>query len=97
MKENVKLFYSLDKVDPAQIYRLKLAIKKAGLRAEYLQWHNAEQEEQKTVAYLLLTYRGQLLLQQTTIENLGTPVMTWTNPDGTLDIRVGYESILGEL
>jgi hypothetical protein len=97
MKENVKLFYSLDKVDPAKLYRLKLAIKKAGLPAEFLQWHNSENEEQKTIAYLLLTYRNQLLLQQTTIETLGTPALTWTNLDGTLDIRVGYESILGEL
>jgi hypothetical protein len=95
MKENIKLVYSLDKANPVEIYRLKVALKKAGLRAEYMQWHNAEQEEQKAVAHLLLTYKNQLLAQQKTIDSLSTPLLTWTNIDGTLDIRVGYESILG--
>jgi hypothetical protein len=56
-------------------------------------WYDAAEQEQKAIAFLLLTYNKQLVAQQKTISDLIDPVMTWVNTDGSLDIRVGFEDI----
>lgn len=97
MKSNIRLYYSRDKANPKQMYFLRLALKKATLPFDEAGWTNAPEEEKKAVNFLLLTYSKQLINQQKTIESLETPVLTWVNPDSTLDIRVGYEDILKEI
>ena len=93
MKENIKLYYSVYKTDTLNFYKLKLDLRKAKLPFELMTWYDAAEQEQKAIAFLLLTYNKQLVAQQKTISDLIDPVMTWVNTDGSLDIRVGFEDI----
>jgi hypothetical protein len=93
MKENIKLYYSVYKTDTLNFYKLKLDLRKAKLPFELMTWYDAAEQEQKAIAFLLLTYNKQLVAQQKTISDLIDPVMTWVNADGSLDIRVGFEDI----
>lgn len=97
MKTDLKLFYSVDKADPKKIYLLKVAIRKAGNKVQFFPWLDDPEGEQKNVTFLLFTFRTQLADQGKTIVDLGTPVLTWANPDGSIDLRVGYEDITKEL
>lgn len=95
MKSNIHLYLSLVTSKPLEVYRIKQAIKKAGLAVEYLQWDGNKIEEDKAVAHLLLTYRLELLEQSKTISSLAEPVLTWVDSDtGKKNIRVGYADIL---
>jgi hypothetical protein len=97
MKYNTKLFYSLDKVNPSDIYKLKLSIRKTKLKVEFMQWHSSPEEETKVLSFLLLTYRVQLAEQNKTIPDLGTPVLIWSDAEGLLHILVGYDDIIADI
>lgn len=97
MKSTLKVYFSTVNTDPKEIYKLKLAVRKTTHYVEFLHWDGDPVTEKQVIAHLLMTYQKQLVAQSKTIENFTTPVMTWANPDGSLDIRVGVKDILEAL
>ena len=95
--KDAKLIYSLDNSNPVEVYKIKLALRLKKTAYENTQWHNNVVGEREFTNYLLMTYQQPLIAQQKTILDLSVPLFTWVNNDGTLDIRIGLQDIVGVL